>query len=53
MNTGMSEKDLMQDLLATEKQVIAAYSTVITESSCANLRNTYIIYKKPQMCQYI
>ena len=40
MNTGMTEKDLMQDLLATEKQVISAYSTGITESSCQNLRNT-------------
>ena len=42
MNTSMSEKDLMQDLLATEKQVISAYSTGITESSCENLRNTLI-----------
>ncbi|MCB2289244.1 spore coat protein [Clostridium sp. CS001] len=38
----MSEKDLMQDLLATEKQVISAYSTGITEASCQNLRNTLI-----------
>lgn len=42
MNTMMSEKDLMQDLLATEKQVISAYSTGITEASCQNLRNTLI-----------
>ncbi|NMB07904.1 MAG: spore coat protein [Tissierellia bacterium] len=30
----------MHDLLATEKQVIGAYSTGMTESSCLNLRNT-------------
>ncbi len=35
-----SEKELMHDLLATEKQVIGAYSTGMTESSCLNLRNT-------------
>ncbi|MFD3155820.1 spore coat protein [Haloimpatiens sp. FM7330] len=37
-----SEQELMQDLLATEKQVISAYSTGITESSCQNLRNVLI-----------
>lgn len=35
-----SEKELMHDLLASEKQVIHAYSTGMTESSCTNLRNT-------------
>ncbi|MBU3143189.1 spore coat protein [Clostridium sp. CF012] len=49
----MSEKDLMQDLLATEKQVISAYSTGITESSCENLRNTLIDnFKNNQTIQY-
>ena len=53
MNTGMSEKDLMHDLLATEKQVISAYSTGITESSCPNLRNTLIDnFKNDQNIQY-
>lgn len=53
MNTGMSEKDLMQDLLATEKQTISAYSTGITESSCQNLRNTLIDnFKNNQNIQY-
>lgn len=44
MNTSpnLSEKDLMQDLLTTEKQVIGAYSTGITESSCPNLRNVLL-----------
>lgn len=44
MNTSpnLSEKDLMQDLLTTEKQVISAYSTGITESSCPNLRNVLL-----------
>lgn len=33
-----SEKDLMNDLLTSEKQVISAYNTGITEASCPNLR---------------
>lgn len=54
MNTSMCEKDLMHDLLATEKQVISAYSTGITESSCANLRNTLIDnFKNDQNIQYM
>jgi len=54
MNTTMTEKDLMQDLLATEKQSITAYSTGITESSCANLRNTLIEnFKNNQNIQYM
>ena len=53
MNTRMSEKDLMQDLLATEKQTISAYSTGITESSCENLRNTLIDnFRSGQSVQY-
>lgn len=35
-----NEKELMQDLLTSEKQVISSYSTGITESSCPNLRST-------------
>ncbi|WP_347460356.1 spore coat protein [Clostridium sp. DMHC 10] len=38
----MSEKDMMQDLLATEKQAISSYSTGITETSCENLRKTLL-----------
>ena len=53
MTTSMSEKDLMQDLLATEKQAISAYSTGITESSCENLRNTLVDnFKNNQNIQY-
>ena len=53
MNTGMAEKDLMHDLLATEKQVITAYSTGITETSCENLRNTLVDnFKNSQNIQY-
>jgi spore coat protein F len=48
-----SEKDLMQDLLATEKQVVSSYSTGITESSCPNLRNTLVNnFKNVQDVQY-
>ncbi|MBV1821442.1 spore coat protein, partial [Bacteroidales bacterium MSK.15.36] len=38
----LSEKDLMQDLLTTEKQIVSAYSTGITESSCQNLRSVLV-----------
>lgn len=40
--TNLSEKDMMQDLLATEKQTISSYSTGITETSCENLRKTLL-----------
>lgn len=49
----MIEKDIMQDLLTTEKQDIASYSTGITESSCMNLRNTLVNnLKSTQEIQY-
>lgn len=49
----MNEKDLMQDLLTSEKQVISAYSTGITETSCQNLRNTLVNnFKSAQDVQY-
>lgn len=38
----LTDKDILQDLLATEKQVVTAYSTGITESSCTNLRSTLV-----------
>jgi spore coat protein F len=34
-----SEKELMNDLLMSEKQLSSAYTVGITESSCPNLRN--------------
>lgn len=49
----MNEKELMEDLLTTEKQVITAYSTGITETSCKNLRNTLITnFRNVQDVQY-
>lgn len=49
----MDEKELMQDLLTSEKQVISAYSTGITETSCVNLRNTLVNnFKNAQDVQY-
>jgi spore coat protein CotF len=53
MTNKLTEKDLMHDLLATEKQVISAYSTGITETSCPNLRNTLVTnFKNAQDTQY-
>lgn len=53
-NTGnLSEKDLMQDLLTSEKQVVSSYSTGITETSCENLRKTLLNnFNKTQDIQY-
>lgn len=49
----MDEKELMQDLLTSEKQVISAYSTGITETSCVNLRSTLVNnFKNAQDVQY-
>lgn len=36
----MSEQDIVNDLLAMEKQIISAYNTGVTEASCQNLRQT-------------
>lgn len=50
--TTMQEKDLMHDLLASEKQVIGAYSVGMTETSCPNLKNTLMTnYQKVQDLQ--
>jgi spore coat protein F len=38
MNTILGEKEILNDLLNTEKQIIGTYSTAVTESSCANMR---------------
>lgn len=49
----MNDKDMMQDLLTSEKQVIASYSSGISESSCMNLRNTLVNnFKNTQEVQY-
>lgn len=49
----LSEKELMQDLLTTEKQIISAYSTGITETSCQNLRDTLVNnFKGTETIQY-
>jgi spore coat protein F len=53
METKLCEKDIMHDLLASEKQVITSYSTGITETSCVNLRNTLVNnFTKVQDVQY-
>lgn len=52
-NGNFTEKEMLQDLLATEKQVISSYSTGITESSCTNLRNTLLNnFRSAQDIQY-
>ncbi|MDP4091006.1 MAG: spore coat protein [Bacillota bacterium] len=49
----LSDKDILHDLLATEKQVCSSYSVGITETSCNNLRNTLVNnFKSVQDIQY-
>lgn len=38
----LTDKDILTDLLTTEKQVVSSYSSGITESSCTNLRSTLV-----------
>lgn len=52
-NGNFTEKEIMQDLLVTEKQLISSYSTGITETSCTNLRSTLVNnFKSAQDIQY-
>lgn len=37
----LTEKELLNDLLMTEKQLIGAYTNGITESSCPNMRQVF------------
>ena len=47
------DKDMLQDLLTTEKQALGSYSSGISESSCQNLRNTLLTnYRSAQEIQY-
>lgn len=36
----MTEQEMINDLLTTEKQVTAAYNTFVSETDCPNLRQT-------------
>lgn len=38
MNNVLGEKEILNDILNTEKEIIKTYSTAVTESSCANMR---------------
>lgn len=50
---GLCEKDLMEDLLTTEKQMVSSYSTGITETSCQDLRSVLVNnFKKTEDTQY-
>lgn len=52
-NMKLSDKDIMQDLLTSEKHIVSSYSAGITESSCQNLRTTLINnFKSAQDIQY-
>ncbi len=49
----MQDKDMMHDLLNSEKYIISGYSTGMTETSCENLKKTLMEnYQKVQTLQY-
>ncbi|MDK2917616.1 MAG: spore coat protein [Candidatus Petromonas sp.] len=51
--TVFSEREIMNDLLMSEKQIASAYSTGIIESTCPNLRKTLTMcLDNAQKCQY-
>jgi spore coat protein F len=37
-NNPMGEKEILNDLLNTEKEIMKLYSSAVTESSCPNMR---------------
>ncbi|MFD1020463.1 spore coat protein [Thalassobacillus hwangdonensis] len=50
--TELNERDLVNDLLATEKYMTGAYSTALNEASCENLyTDIATIFKETQDCQ--
>lgn len=38
MNSTLGEKEILNDILNTEKEILKVYSTAVTESSCTNMR---------------
>ena len=49
----MQDKDMIHDLLNSEKFIISGYSTGMTETSCENLKRTLMDnYQKVQTLQY-
>lgn len=50
-NAILTEQEIMNDALASEKQIIGAYGTYLTESSCENLRSEFmkILHDKQQI----
>ena len=39
MTATMTEKDMLQDILVLEKDIMKTYASYMTEASCENLRN--------------
>jgi spore coat protein F len=37
-NNPMGEKEILNDMLNTEKEIVKLYSSAVTESSCPNMR---------------
>lgn len=42
INNAMGEKEILNDILNTEKEIVKLYSTAVTESSCTNMRQVLL-----------
>ena len=52
-NAVFSEREIINDVLSTEKQMITAYGTYLAESTCENLRSELMkIINDKQQIQY-
>ncbi len=52
-NAIFSEREIMNDVLSSEKQMITAYGTYLAESTCENLRSELVkIINEKQQLQY-
>ena len=48
--TGFTERDMLQDLLMTEKNIVKTYGGFIVETSCENLRGVLNANIKDSVC---
>lgn len=51
--SNLSEKELLNDALSSEKQLLHVYSTYLAEASCPNLRNELSrVFNETQQVQF-
>jgi Spore coat protein len=51
--SNLSEKEILNDALSSEKQLLHVYSTYLAEASCPNLRNELTrVFNETQQMQF-